>query len=117
MTSTAAVSKEDLLVLSEDRTEGKVRLDGRVVVVVEENPSTGYHWTYEQGVGTEGRLDLLNEIFVPGRKMPGAPGVRVFLFEAARAGKALLMFRLYPPGQTEPVSHFACRIEIEKREN
>lgn len=106
------VSKE-LLVLDEDRTDGEAPLHGLVAVVVEENPSTGYHWTYELAVGTEGRLDPLNDTFVPGRTMPGAPGVRVFLFGAERAGKAMVMFRLYPPGGTEPVKQFVCHIEIK----
>jgi predicted secreted protein len=110
MTSTVDISK--LLVLSEVNTKGEVPLHGLVAVIVEENPSTGYHWKYELAVCTEGLLDPLNNIFVPGRRVLGAPGVQVFLFGAERAGWVGVMFRLYPPGKIEPVREFACSIEI-----
>lgn len=115
MSSTVDVAQ--VLILSEEKVEGKVSLNGLVAVAVEENPSTGYHWTFEFTVGTPGLLHSLNDTFVPGGKIAGAPGVHVFLFGAERKGSAGVMFRLYPPGQTEPTREFTCSIEIRKSEN
>jgi predicted secreted protein len=115
MASTADAAQ--VLILSEEKVEGKVSLNGLVAVAVEETPSTGYHWVFELAAGTPGLLHTLSDTFVPGGKMVGESGVRVFLFRAERKGSAGVMFRLYPFGQTEPTNEFTCSIEIRKSEN
>lgn len=66
-----------------------------VIIVLEENPSTGYRWTYK--IANDGILNSAGDKYVApdfsGKVAPtGAPGTRIFTFDANKPGKTKLIF-------------------------
>ncbi|MDT3397270.1 protease inhibitor I42 family protein [Streptomyces sp. B1866] len=113
MTAVATATK--FLVLSEENSgqEARVQNLGLVTVALEENPSTGYHWEYMQiNPSEEGQVRLLNDTFLPGNRIPGAPGARVFLLQAVSPGHTEMRFCLYPPSGAEPVKQLSFPTDI-----
>ena len=67
-----------------------------ISIVLEENPSTGYSWSYT--VEPEGMLREKGSMFVPGETgegemMTGVPGKRLYSFEPLADGKVTLTFQ------------------------
>ncbi len=76
------------------KEEVTVKAGAPVVVRLESNPSTGYRWGV---VGPEyGPLDLEKARYEPpAQSRPGAAGVQVFEFTAARKNQRIILVFLY----------------------
>lgn len=72
------------------------------VIVVESNPSTGYHWEMI-GPLDDAYLELVSREYTASEPvMPGSGGVEVWTFKAVSAGETVLVLENYPPAQGEP---------------
>lgn len=66
-------------------------------IVVESNPSTGYHWEI---VGDLNGIELVSREYTAAEPvMPGSSGVEVWTFKATTAGDASFTLGNYPPGE------------------
>ncbi len=61
-------------------------------IAIEENPTTGYRWNFE--IADKGIVKLSDDDFIAPENngMAGAPGTRVFTFDAAAPGKTTIVF-------------------------
>ena len=67
-------------------------------IVVESNPSTGYHWEI---VGDLNGVELVSREYTAGEPViPGSGGVDVWIFKAVSAGETTLVLGNYPPGES-----------------
>ncbi len=83
-------------VLSPD-TPATIMVGGEFAVVLEENPSTGYRWTYTiepAGLATESARESFNGAAQP---MVGAPVDTVWKFKAEAEGEVVLTYLYYRP--------------------
>lgn len=72
------------------------------MIVVESNPSTGYHWEMV-GALDDAHLELVSREYTASEPvMPGSSGVEVWTFKALSAGEVDLVLGNYPPAQGEP---------------
>jgi outer membrane protein assembly factor BamB len=81
-------------------------------VVLDENPSTGYHW--EEVPGQTNIIQKVGEAYVsshPG--LPGASGKRTFRFVAVAAGQATLTFNLMLPGVQPPAETLEFKVLVK----
>ncbi|MFZ0614037.1 MAG: protease inhibitor I42 family protein [Desulfobacterales bacterium] len=70
----------------------EVRKGDRIVVRLDENPTTGYSWALDKDAGDS--VALQNSDFSrPGETVPGAGGQRDFTFAARNEGSANLIFK------------------------
>lgn len=68
-------------------------------IVVESNPSTGYHWEMI-GPLDDAHLELLSHEYTASEPvMPGSGGVEVWTLKAVASGEALFVLGNYPPGE------------------
>ncbi|MFN8401452.1 MAG: protease inhibitor I42 family protein [Anaerolineales bacterium] len=66
------------------------------MIVVESNPSTGYHW---EVVGDLSGVELVSREYTAAEPViPGSGGVEVWTFKAITAGDASFTIGNYPPG-------------------
>lgn len=66
------------------------------MVVVESNPSTGYHW---EVVGELNGLEVVSHEYTASEPvMPGSGGVEVWTLKAVTAGETAFVLGNYPPG-------------------
>jgi len=73
-------------------------------IVIESNPSTGYHWDLVDQ-SDESVVQLVsNEFRGAETAMPGSGGVEVWTFKAVSAGEAKITLGYYPPSNepTDP---------------
>lgn len=65
----------------------------QTVVELEENPTTGYAWTYE--ISDESVLKLLSDQFIDNsdKDTVGSGGIHEFVFQALKDGKADVTFK------------------------
>ena len=67
-------------------------------IVVESNPSTGYHWEI---VGDLNGVELVSREYTAGEPViPGSGGVEVWIFKAVSAGETTLVLGNFPPGES-----------------
>lgn len=67
-------------------------------IVVESNPTTGYHWEI---VGDLNGVELVSREYTAGEPViPGSGGVEVWIFKAVSAGETTLVLGNYPPGES-----------------
>jgi len=67
-------------------------------IVVESNPTTGYHWEI---VGDLNGVELVSREYTAGEPIiPGSGGVEVWIFKAVSAGETNLVLGSYPPGES-----------------
>ena len=67
-------------------------------IVVETNPTTGYHWEI---VGDLNGVELVSREYTAGEPIiPGSGGVEVWIFKAVSAGETTLVLGSYPPGES-----------------
>lgn len=74
-------------------SESENAADNTVTVALEENPSTGYTWSYT--ADKEGVLKEVNSEFIDentDENIAGAPGKRIYTFEAENDGTVTLTF-------------------------
>lgn len=68
-------------------------------IVVEANPSTGYHWEMI-GPLDDAHLELVSHEYTASEPvMPGSGGVEVWTMKAVSAGEASFVLGNYPPGE------------------
>lgn len=66
-------------------------------IVVESNPSTGYHW---EVLGDLNGIELVSREYTAAEPvMPGSSGVEVWTFKATTTGDASFTLGNYPPGE------------------
>ncbi|MBN8655302.1 MAG: protease inhibitor I42 family protein [Anaerolineae bacterium] len=67
------------------------------MIVVESNPSTGYHW---EVVGDLSGVELVSREYTAAEPViPGSGGVEVWTFKAVTAGDISVTLGNYPPGE------------------
>lgn len=67
-------------------------------IVMDSNPSTGYHWEVS-GALDEAHLELVSREYTGSEPvLPGSGGVDVWTFKAVAAGETTLTLGNYPPG-------------------
>lgn len=67
------------------------------MIVVESNPSTGYHW---EVVGELSGVELISREYTAAEPViPGSGGVEVWTFKAVTAGDISVTLGNYPPGE------------------
>lgn len=67
------------------------------MIVVESNPSTGYHW---EVVGELSGVELVSREYTAAEPViPGSGGVEVWTFKAVTAGDISVTLGNYPPGE------------------
>lgn len=68
-------------------------------IVVESNPSTGYHW---EVVGDLSGVELVSREYTASEPViPGSGGVEVWFFSAVSSGETTITLGNYPPGVNE----------------
>ena len=76
-----------------------VKAGDTFMIVVESNPSTGYHWEMI-GPLDDIHLELVSREYTASEPvMPGSGGVEVWTMKAVSAGEALFVLGNYPPGE------------------
>lgn len=69
------------------------------MIVVESNPSTGYHWEMI-GPLDDGHLELVSREYTAQEPvMPGSGGVEVWTLKAVTSGETSFVLGNYPPGE------------------
>jgi predicted secreted protein len=67
------------------------------MIVVESNPSTGYHWEI---VGESNGIEMVAREYTAAEPViPGSGGVEVWTLKAVASGEVTLVFGNYPPGE------------------
>jgi predicted secreted protein len=67
------------------------------MIVVESNPSTGYHWEI---IGELNGVEFISREYTsPEPLTPGSGGVEVWTFKAISAGDTSITLGNYPPGE------------------
>lgn len=67
------------------------------MIVVESDPSTGYHW--EMINPEDGHLEIVSRDYTASEPvMPGSGGVEVWTLKAVTSGETQLVLGNYPPG-------------------
>ena len=83
------------------------------MIVVESNPSTGYHW---EVVGELSGVELVSREYTAAEPViPGSGGVEVWTFKAASAGEVQVTLGNFPPDAnvTEPEQTKAFTVAIQ----
>ncbi len=105
----------DAVVLVEEEALD-VKVGDEVAVVLDENPSTGYGWTYKED--PEGLLKELgkeSKSFAE-EKMIGAGVTSVWRFEAISAGEVKLTYFYYRPWEGEETAIYKKEFIIKIKE-
>lgn len=68
------------------------------MIVVESNPSTGYHWEIVGDLNENVVRFISREYTAAEPVMPGSSGVDVWTFEAVSAGETTIALGSFPPG-------------------
>ncbi len=100
----------------------RIRLDGDKAVDIrtgqmleielEANPTTGYDWEVK-GPAAKGVLRPAGTEYLPGSRLVGAGGIRIFRFEAAGSGQAELVFGYRRPwGEKPPIKRHVVRVTV-----
>ena len=82
-------------------------------IVVESNPSTGYHWEI---VGDLNGVELVSREYTAAEPViPGSGGVEVWIFKAISSGETQLTLGSFPPDTnvTEPEQTKAFTITVQ----
>lgn len=82
-------------------------------IVVDSNPSTGYHWEI---VGELSGVEFVSRDYTADEPvMPGSGGVDVWTFKAASAGQTQITLGSYPPdpNATEPAQSVTFNIVVK----
>jgi predicted secreted protein len=78
------------------------QLGEEFTIVIESNPTTGYHWEIVPDTLDENMVQLINDEYIstsdPG--LVGGGGVQVLTFRALNPGEAKILLGYYPPSNT-----------------
>lgn len=71
-------------------------------IIIESNPTTGYHWEIVQGSLDENLVEFVSKEYEstsePG--LVGGGGIDVWTFKAVKSGEAQIVLGSYPPSNT-----------------
>lgn len=100
--------------LDETKTELTTDINLAFAILLDENPSTGYHWTFTLPEG----LELIGDQFEAEAQLPGAGGTHYYGLRALEKGEYFLTFKLVrPDGETErEVTFQIIAIDATQRE-
>ncbi|MEA2066951.1 MAG: protease inhibitor I42 family protein [Thermotogota bacterium] len=85
-----------------------------LLVVLEENPSTGYTWEYE--ITNTDVISLKNEKTINKAERPGAPATKQWIFGALGEGCALIEFKLHRSWEdTQPVEVYYYIVNVKSQ--
>ena len=89
-----------------------VNVGDTFMIVVESNPSTGYHWEI---IGDLSGVELVSREYTEGTVIPGSGGVEVWIFKAVSSGETLVTLGSFPPDAnvTEPEQTTTFMVTIE----
>lgn len=117
MTTSVRVSKDLLVLTARENGQSFEVMTGCLVQValVDISASTGYHWVHVPENQAPMQLREIRNELLPGTPRPGAPGVRVFLFDAVLPGRCMLRFDQYPPGTAESEKSVTFELNVVAR--
>ena len=79
----------------------EVQAGEMIHIVVDSNPSTGYHWEII-GPLDDAHLEFVSREYVGSEPaLPGSGGVEVWTFKAVAPGESILVLGNYPPSESE----------------
>ncbi|HDH96124.1 MAG TPA: hypothetical protein ENF73_00165 [Proteobacteria bacterium] len=116
----AEVKQPVKLTEDDNRRPVKLQKGQRLVVELEENPTTGYRWQFKEG-GLPDVIAQVSSEFEPYSREPtrvGAGGKRTFVFEAVKYGNGMLKLVYCRPWQCElsAVKEFSISVNVEQPE-
>ncbi len=82
----------------------EVAVGNEFKIVIESNPSTGYHWELVGNLDDAVIQFISKEYRADEPVMPGSGGVDVWVFKAVAAGETKIVLGNYPPAQGEPAA-------------
>ncbi|MEW5941316.1 MAG: protease inhibitor I42 family protein [Chloroflexota bacterium] len=94
----------DAIAISDPGKTIEVTAGNEFKIVIESNPSTGYHWELVGDLDA-GVLEFVSKDYRASEPvMPGSGGKDVWVFKAVAAGEATITLGHYPPAQGEPAA-------------
>lgn len=102
-------------VIDSEVVEKKVKLGENITITLEENPSTGYSWSYE--VEDWSNINILTDTYVQNdnKEIVGSGGIHTWTFETLEKGIVTIKFDYYRPfeGIDSSISKKTYVINIE----
>jgi len=98
----STASPVDELVISEPGRSIEVIAGNEFKIVIESNPSTGYHWELIGDLDDRVIQFISNDYRASEPVMPGSGGADVWVFKAIEAGETTITLGYYPPSN-DPV--------------
>lgn len=99
---------------AQERQTARLAVGGTGVIMLKDNPSTGYRWQINNAASQNLSLvSIVNAGFVPDSKLLGAPGTRRFSITAHAPGTAVAVFDHSQPWEhAAPARRHVVTIEI-----
>lgn len=95
-------TEEPIYPISDAGKNIEVTAGNEFKIMIESNPSTGYHWEVI-GELDENIVQFVSKDYRADEPvMPGSGGVDIWTFRAVAAGEAAITLGYYPPGEGEP---------------
>ncbi|MFZ5903098.1 MAG: protease inhibitor I42 family protein [Chloroflexota bacterium] len=92
------------LIISDPGKTVEVAAGNEFKIVIESNPSTGYHWELI-GELDENIVQFVSKDYRADEPViPGSGGADVWTFRALAAGETAITLAYYPPGEGEPAA-------------
>ncbi|MDP1545063.1 MAG: protease inhibitor I42 family protein [Anaerolineales bacterium] len=93
---------DDIFKISDPAKQLEVEAGNEFKIIIDSNPSTGYHWELVDELN-ESVVKFVSREYRAGEPVaPGSGGVDVWVFEAVAAGQADITLGYYPPSN-DPV--------------
>ncbi len=100
----STASPVDELVISEPGKTIEVTAGNEFKIVIEPNPSTGYHWELIGNLD-DALIQFVSKDYRASEPvMPGSGGKDVWVFKAIAAGETKIVLGNYPPAPGEPAA-------------
>lgn len=97
-------SPVDELVISDSGKRIEVTAGNEFKIVIDSNPSTGYHWELVGDLDERVIQFVSKDYRADEPVMPGSGGSDVWVFKAVVAGETTITLGYYPPAQGEPAA-------------
>jgi len=93
---------DEIFEISDPAKQLEVQAGNEFKIIIESNPSTGYHWEFAEELDESVVKFVSREYRAQEPVMPGSGGVDVWVFEAVAAGQVDITLGYYPPSN-DPV--------------
>lgn len=90
------------LIISDPGKTVEVAAGNEFKIVIESNPSTGYHWELIGELDEKIVQFVSKDYRADEPVIPGSGGADVWTFHALAAGETAITLAYYPPGEGEP---------------